>query len=212
MHFIALSHSMRSVSAENASDHTVSMCRYHNSNSADESHFQRGLQVSGSRHEPHGPAARHQLSSGEGAQLPQAARQDDQHNRGDCPGMQAAPQAVVYVRPHHACSLLAAAKWLLLILLRCARLLLSASTAIVPRARLLAARPKRDRGLFWTLAHMVSMPVTEQGSFPKLQFILQVGTISADGEKKTRRAHSVRHGARGQGGRRHSDGGQDYGE
>ena len=101
--------------------------------------------------------------------------------------MQAAPQAVVYVRSHYACSLLAAAEWLLLILLRCARLLLSASAAIVRRARLLAARLRRDRGLFWTLAHMVSMPVRETGSFQKLQCILQVGTISADGEKETRR-------------------------
>ena len=58
------------------------------------------------------------------------------------------------------------------ILLKCARLLLSASTAIVWLARLLAARPKRNRGLLWALAHMVSMPGTEQGSFRKLQCIL----------------------------------------
>ena len=34
---------------------------------------------------------------------------------------------------------------------------------------------------------MVSTPVTKKGSFQKLQCILQVGTISADGEKETRR-------------------------
>ena len=71
-----------------------------------------------------------------------------------------------------------------LVLSKCARLLLSASTAIVWLARLLAARPTRNRGLLWALAHTVSMPGTEQGSFPRLQCILQVGTISANGEKE----------------------------
>ena len=62
--------------------------RHNNCNSADKGDLQRGLQVSGSWHESHGLAARHQRSSGESAELPQAPCQDDQHNRGDCSGGQ----------------------------------------------------------------------------------------------------------------------------